>query len=206
MRRFPAYAGVILTWPQRRPTFQLTPLLRVLFFQGIPREQLRRSFSCVYMSPLWYLTELWLAQTFPLKRELSKSVSSFLQHCIPALAVVILTVRTVWRASLLPRVCGGFPTIIRCIVGENKKFPCIRELSMFSGVKTPYPAYAGVIQCDGANTGFRVGYPAYAGVILEKKNHRYLGAFPRLCGGCLIGVTTTQQMIKLSAYAEVIQS
>lgn len=98
MRSFPAYAGVILTWPQQRPTFQLTPL----------------------------------------KRELSKSVSSFLQQCGPAPAVVILTVRTVWRASLLPRVCGGYPypAIIRNIGGENKNsrvygsYPCSAELKL----------------------------------------------------------------------------
>ena len=75
---------------------------------------------------------------------------------------------------------------------------------MFCGIKTSYPAYAGVIQCDEASIGFRVVYPAYAGVILEEKNHRYLGAFSRLCGSYPIGVTTTQQMIKFSAYAEVI--
>ena len=56
----------------------------------------------------------------------------------PALAVVILTVRTVWRASLLPRVCGGYPypAIIRDIGGENRNsrvygsYPCSAELKL----------------------------------------------------------------------------
>ena len=43
----------------------------------------------------------------------------------PALAVVILTVRTVWRASLLPRVCGGYP----CSAELKLLIPRMRELS-----------------------------------------------------------------------------
>ena len=77
---------------------------------------------------------------------------------------------------------------------------------MFCGVKTSYPAYAGVIQCDGANTGFQVGYPAYAGVIYVGISQSNRNASPHFGEGYPIGVTTTHQMIKFSAYAEVIQS